>query len=159
MAVSSIVNHPSYSSITLNNDISVVQTAAAMTFSGTVNLIAMATATHGGGVAATASGWGQTAHPGAAAVTLQFLHVQTLTNVDCRSRHNAVNGARVFDSTICTFTQAGQGMCMGDSGGPLIAQGTVIGAVSWGIACAQGFPDVYARVSSHREWIRSVTQV
>lgn len=42
---------------------------------------------------------------------------------------------------------------MGDSGGPLASGSTVIGLVSWGIACALGVPDVYARVSSHRNWI------
>lgn len=52
---------------------------------------------------------------------------------------------------------------MGDSGGPLItgtgAATQVIGLVSWGIACAQGFPDVYARVSAHRTWIAQTTGV
>lgn len=48
---------------------------------------------------------------------------------------------------------------MGDSGGPLVQGNTVIGAVSWGIACAQGFPDVFARISSHRSWIQSVSGV
>lgn len=52
-------------------------------------------------------------------------------------------------------------MCMGDSGGPLVVGTgggrTVIGAVSWGIACAVGSPDVFARVSSHRPWINSVS--
>lgn len=64
MASSSVVNHPSYSSITLNNDISCVQTAAVIAFTATVNQIAMASMNHGGGVPATASGWGQTTHPG-----------------------------------------------------------------------------------------------
>lgn len=45
------------------------------------------------------------------------------------------------------------------SPGPLAVGNTVIGAVSWGIACAQGFPDVYARISSHRAWITSVSGV
>lgn len=76
-----------------------------------------------------------------------------MTIADCRSRHTAANAARVFDNTICTFLRSGHGTCMGDSGGPLVSGGTVIGAVSWGIPCGAGFPDVYARVSSHRTWI------
>jgi trypsin len=110
-------------------------------------------------VTVVASGWGQTSHPGSAAATLQWLNVQTLTNADCRSRFSAANAARVFDNTICTFTRAGQGMCMGDSGGPLAQGNTVIGAVSWGIACAVGSPDVFARISSHRAWISSVSGI
>lgn len=45
---------------------------------------------------------------------------------------------------------------MGDSGGPLTSGGSLHGAVSWGVACARGFPDVYSRVSAHRDWIISV---
>jgi trypsin len=57
---SQIVNHPSYSGITLANDISVVQTEAAITFTGLVQPIGLAADFTGGGVTATASGWGQT---------------------------------------------------------------------------------------------------
>jgi trypsin len=96
-------------------------------------------------------------HPGNIPNNLQWLDTSVLTNDDCRSRHSIINAARVFDNTICTFRQAGQGMCMGDSGGPLVAGGSVVGSVSWGIACAQGFPDVFARTSSHREWIVGIT--
>lgn len=34
----------------------------------------------------------------------------------------------------------------------------LIGVVSWGIPCAGGHPDVYARISSHRSWIMSQVQ-
>lgn len=42
---------------------------------------------------------------------------------------------------------------MGDSGGVLVHGGNAIGLASWVVPCAQGRPDVYARVSSHRAWI------
>lgn len=42
---------------------------------------------------------------------------------------------------------------MGDSGGPLTANGALIGVVSWGIPCARGHPDMYARVDTLRPWI------
>lgn len=82
-----------------------------------------------------------------------FLHTRTMTLAQCRSSHTPNNAPFVFDNTICTFSQTGQGVCMGDSGGPVVAGGQVIGAVSWVIACARGFPDVHARVSSHRTWL------
>lgn len=114
--VSRIVNHPSYSSTTLANDISLLETSSAVGTTATIAPAALGSAFVGGGVTVTASGWGQTSHPGSAAANLQFLAVQTLTNADCRSRFSAANAARVFDNTICTFTRSGQGMCMGDSG-------------------------------------------
>jgi trypsin len=154
-----IVNHPSYNSNTLANDISLIQTSANVATTSTIAPATLGSAFVGGGVSVVASGWGQTSHPGSAAANLQFVTLTTLTNADCRGRFSAGNAARVFDNTICTFTRAGQGTCMGDSGGPLAQGNTVIGAVSWGIPCATGSPDVYARISSHRSWISSVSGV
>lgn len=94
-------------------------------------------------------------HPGSAPVNLVWKNTQTLTNADCRSRHAAAQAANVHDHSICTFTRAGQGTCMGDSGGPLISGGQVIGIVSWGVPCAQGRPDAFTRVFSFRSWIGS----
>ena len=81
-----------------------------------------------------------------------FLNTRTLTVADCRSRHGG-NVEFVADNTICTLTEIGEGVCIGDSGGPVVTGGSVAGAVSWVIACARGFPDVHARVSSHRTWL------
>jgi trypsin len=57
---------------------------------------------------------------------------------------------------VCAgYDAGGKDSCQGDSGGPIVdAQGTVIGAVSWGTGCAlAGFPGVYARVGSLRTFI------
>jgi trypsin len=155
-STSQIRNHGSYNANTLANDISTVQSAGTMALGGLAQSRPISNS-FVGVVSAQASGWGQTSHPGTAPNNLQFLNVVTLTLADCRSRHTAGNAASVFDNTICTFTQHGQGMCMGDSGGPLMSGGVLIGAVSWGIACAQGFPDVFARISSHVTWILNNT--
>lgn len=56
---SRIVNHPSYNSNTLNNDISVVQTAGTITYTTTVRNIPLGSATLGS-ASGQISGWGQT---------------------------------------------------------------------------------------------------
>uniref|UniRef100_A0A1B0GJ77 Putative serine-type enodpeptidase sp chironomus riparius n=1 Tax=Lutzomyia longipalpis TaxID=7200 RepID=A0A1B0GJ77_LUTLO len=155
-AVNRIVNHPSYNANTIAFDVSIVQTSATFTFNNNVQQIAMGTAHVGGGVTAIVSGWGQTSHPGSAPNNLQWAALTTLTNADCRNRHTANNAQFVFDHKMCTFTRNGQGICMGDSGGPLVVGSNVVGIPSWVIACARGFPDVYDRVSSHRNWVISV---
>lgn len=156
---SSINNHEEYNANTLANDISIVQTENSIIFTDIIKAIDLGSTYVEEGLTATASGWGRTSTIGLAPNNLQWLNVQTLSNDDCRSRHTAGNAVSVFDNTICTFTQSGEGMCMGDSGGPLVLNERVIGAVSWGIACARGFPDVFARVSSHVPWIERQMQL
>lgn len=155
MAVSRVINHPNYSSATLLNDISVIQTVNTIVNTATVGPIPLGanTITSGNAVA---SGWGQTTHPGSAAAELQWLTVQVITNEACRAGLSVTQGARIFDSTICVSSPAGQGLCMGDSGGPLTQGGAVIGAVSWGVPCGNVQPDMFARVSSFRDWMISV---
>lgn len=55
-----IVNHPEYNANTLANDISAIQTRDQIQFDATVQPIALSTVNTPGGVAAIASGWGQT---------------------------------------------------------------------------------------------------
>lgn len=144
--------------ITYENDISVIRTVTGVGITNDqVSVIPLGSIFIGAGVNAVVSGWGQTSNPGALANTLQWASLTTLTNADCRSRFAAPNAARVFESNICTFSRAGQGICNGDGGGPLVANGQLIGAVSWGIPCALGSPDVYSRISSYRSWMMSVT--
>lgn len=46
------------------------------------------------------------------------------------------------------FRESFNDVCIfGILGGPLSQGGTVIGAVSWGIPCARGSPDMFARIS------------
>lgn len=151
--VSHVRNHESYNADTLANDVSTVRVRGTITMNAATRAIPLASSAYHGAVVAQVSGWGQTAHPGSSPENLQFLNTKTLTNADCRSRHTAGNAELILHSNICTLNRAGQGTCMGDSGGPLISGGQVTGILSWGIACAQGYPDVYARVSSFRTWI------
>ncbi|GAB0096388.1 hypothetical protein DMENIID0001_118950 [Sergentomyia squamirostris] len=147
-----IVNHPSYNSNTIANDVSVVQTSANIGFTNVIQPIALGSATVGGGVSAVLSGWGLTSSPGSLAANLQFLWKTTLTNANCQGRVGG-NGHLIFAHKICAGGVNGQGACNGDSGGPLVAGNNAIGIVSWGIPCGRGFADVYDRVSSHRAWI------
>jgi secreted trypsin-like serine protease len=152
MSVARVINHPNYSASTLANDISVVQTVNAIVESATVRPIPLGSAMITSGTAV-ASGWGQTSHPGSAAAELQFLSVDVITNEACRSRLSTLQAARILDSTICTSSPTGTGLCMGDSGGPLSQGGSVIGAVSWGIPCGNVQPDMFARISNVRDWM------
>ncbi|XP_059622747.1 chymotrypsin-2-like [Phlebotomus argentipes] len=156
---SAVVNHPNYTPSTLANDISLLQSRDVIATSATVQPLAVGSEHVGGNLQATAAGWGRVGANLPLANTLQWLSTTTLTNAECRSRMPNANTANmVFDNTICAFTRQGEGMCNGDSGSALFIGTTAIGVVSWGIGpCANGWPDNFARVSSHRTWIISHT--
>lgn len=85
---------------------------------------------------------------------MQFLDTTIISNDDCRAAHAPLGwDVFVFDHKICTYTQAGEGTCFGDSGSPLTSGGYAVGIASWVNPCAVGYPDVYDRVSSHYQWI------
>lgn len=140
----------------LSNDVSIVQTAATIIFSSSVQSILLGIQEIGD-VAAVVTGWGATTVDGGPAWNhLQGLNTRTITNADCRARHSGGSVSMVFDHKICTFIQAGQGICQGDAGGPLVSNGALIGVASWSVPCARGVPDTFDRVSHHRSWILDV---
>lgn len=151
---SRIVSHPSYHAATLANDVSMVQTAATITFGSAVQAIPLGIQEIGANTACVVTGWGATTVDGGpTSIHLQGLNTRTISNADCRARHSSGSVLMVFDNKICTFTQAGQGICQGDSGGPLVSNGALIGIASWSIPCARGLPDGFDRISHHRTWI------
>lgn len=86
---------------------------------------------------------------------LRYLDSTIMNPTDCI---NQMYPALVLGNEICCQVDSESGACNGDSGGPLIDNGTQIGIVSWGIECAQGFPDVYANVCDHLEWINNIIE-
>lgn len=84
------------------------------------------------------------------AATLQQLRTTVLSDQECVQQADIPVVARV---QICTLAGIGRGKCAGDTGGPLIADGRLIGLSSSAVPCAQGIPDVYTRVSVFHAWI------
>ncbi|XP_055707214.1 chymotrypsin-1-like [Phlebotomus papatasi] len=148
-----IINHQQYDTVTIANDVSVVKTTEAIVFNNLIQPIALGSSFIDGGVSAVLSGWGITYLPESRTADLQYLHVQTWTNANCRDAIGDNSDFIVYDHKICAGGVVGQGACIADSGGPLTVGNAAIGIASWGIPCAIGFPDVYDRVASHRNWI------
>ncbi|KAI7815635.1 Serine protease [Rhyzopertha dominica] len=149
--IARIINHASYSSQTLANDIALIRTSSNIALSSTVSTLPISNSNVGAGVTVTLSGWGRTSFPGNIPNNLQFINLRSISNADCQRQHTNP----IYNSQLCTFTQRGQGACHGDSGGPLATNGVLVGVVSWGQPCAIGFPDVFTRVSSYVNWILS----
>lgn len=85
--------------------------------------------------------------------------MNTLTNDECRKRHDKSMHKYIYEGTLCAFARKGQGVCNGDSGGPLAVNEQLVGVASWAKDCARGVPDGYVRISMFLKWIREISGV
>lgn len=94
---------------------------------------------------------------------LRGLYHPIVSQLYCNEQYNG----RVSDRIVCAgYDEGGKGFCQGDSGGPLVKfdedghNPSLIGVVSWRKFCGESkFPDIYARVTSVRSWIKEVTNI
>ena len=87
-------------------------------------------------------------------------------SIKAKIRHGLPNG--LSDQMFCaqgTEKEPGviRGACKGDSGGPLFVKKDdgrqmLVGIVSGGIGCGQGYPGWYTKVASYVEWISCVME-
>ncbi|XP_067010236.2 mite allergen Der f 3 [Anabrus simplex] len=161
--VSQIIVHEQYSaSNSWINDIAVLKVSTPFSLDSrrqAVKLPAQGLATADNS-RATVIGWGRLRQNGAIPNELQKVDILIANQAQCRSVYNSM-GYNIYDSQICAdVPEGGKGSCNGDSGGPLFVGGTVVGLVSWANGCAtRGYPTVYNRVSSYRNWIAQKTGV
>ncbi|XP_063924223.1 chymotrypsin-1-like isoform X2 [Zophobas morio] len=153
-SVSSIVVHPEYYRYTYTNDIALIKLQTEFTLSATTQTIEIDTSS--GNESCTIVGWGKirATYPDA----LYYANLTALTDDDCTRM--AQGGAFVIErgpGQLCAFAAQGIGPCYGDSGGPLICVGKLIGMASYAISpCAKGYPDVYTRIAYYVDWINDV---
>ncbi|KAL4703150.1 hypothetical protein ACJJTC_016751 [Scirpophaga incertulas] len=151
--VERIIVHENYDGGVIKNDVSVLKVAEDIPFNERVQAIQLPDCDTVAGANLTLTGWGRTSYPGYLPNRLQMINLTALSTEACRERFSGVNS--VFNSQICSLTKSGEGACHGDSGGPLVEDGHVVGVVSWGMPCARGYPDVYSRVYSFKDWIQA----
>ncbi|CAL8313948.1 unnamed protein product [Gadus morhua 'NCC'] len=158
--VSRILCHPDYNSVTIDNDICLVQLSSSVTFTDYIMPVCLAAegSTFNSGIINWVTGWGTASLEGSPADILQGVDVPIVGNREC----NCSNGlGTITNNMICAGVPAGgKSVCRGDCGGPLVSrQGPLwvqSGVVSFSRGCAlPNFPAVYARVSKYQPWILS----
>ncbi|XP_071561325.1 chymotrypsin-1-like [Temnothorax nylanderi] len=154
--VKTIVVHPEYFGKVLGeedawkNDIAVITLKSPIEYNKYQSPIALTTYKPSAEQTATLSGWGRTSTGGSLARSLLKMNQAVVSQNQCQQYHR---GMPLTGSHLCTLNRFGIGACSGDSGGPLISNGVQIGVTSWVAPCALGYPDVYADVYYHLNFI------
>jgi len=153
-----ITPHKEFSLQQLVNDIALIRTAEEITFTNLIQPIALPTSPLEATARVVLTGWGKHKFPKKIIPdVLQFSELQTIDRNECSTRFGSMPMLQnfIYDTIVCTVDKKNGGACHGDSGGPLVDlnKKTVVGVVSWGIPCAQGYPDVFTRVHSYLDWI------
>ncbi|KAJ8719346.1 hypothetical protein PYW08_011521 [Mythimna loreyi] len=161
-ALSRSLIHPDFVENAYMNDIALAYTASYIVFDTVVRPVTLSFAFVPQKVLVRLAGWGTKS--AASKTLMSHLHELVSTTVDgneCAARWSISpkpNTPTLDPRTeLCTFHSMDHGTCYGDSGGALtrVDNGQQIGVASWMFPCAQGFPDVYARISSYQSWLQA----
>ncbi|GGN60426.1 hypothetical protein GCM10011579_025540 [Streptomyces albiflavescens] len=154
-------NHPHYNSTTIQNDVAVLTLDRPLEQQWTRLVAAGDSASYAAGKTATVYGWGLTSGAEGAdlSATLRKVDLPVQSDATCNSAMQTVLGEDDFieGSMFCAGTPATgtdegtKSPCNGDSGGPVIVGGKVVGIVSWGVSgcTAKGAYPVFTKVSSY----------
>jgi hypothetical protein len=154
-------NHPHYNSTTVQNDIAVLTLDRPLDQQWQRLVAAGDSASYKAGNSATVYGWGLTSGADGAdlSANLRKVTLPLVADSTCNSAMQSVlgeddfvEGAMFCAGTPATGTDEGtKSPCNGDSGGPVIVGGKVVGIVSWGVAgcTAKGAYPVFTKVSSY----------
>uniref|UniRef100_A0A1A9VA52 Peptidase S1 domain-containing protein n=1 Tax=Glossina austeni TaxID=7395 RepID=A0A1A9VA52_GLOAU len=153
VTVKALKYHEKYNPNNMMYDVAVIKLAEPVKQSSTIRYIELAKKVPKSGTPAVVSGWGTKCYLFCdLSVALMEVEVNFLTREDCASK-NYTYGDKIKETMVCGYAKE-KDSCQGDSGGPFVAEGKLVGVVSWGQGCAMdGFPGVYADVPALRDWI------
>ncbi|XP_016954423.1 serine protease SP24D [Drosophila biarmipes] len=151
--VAEVIVHEEYGNFL--NDVALLRLETPLILSSNIQPIDLPTADTPADVDVIISGWGRIKHQGDLPRYLQYNTLKSISLDRC----DELIGWGV-QSELCLIHEANNGACHGDSGGPAIYNNQVVGVAGfvWS-ACGTSYPDGYARVHFHNDWIRKNSDV
>ncbi|XP_054159706.1 mite allergen Der p 3-like [Oppia nitens] len=150
------IPHPNYNPRTNANDIAVLILSAPFSFGENANIIDISRSMDPRpNSIVTVSGWGRISTSSyEVSETLKVANLSVISRRQCSDIWSPIT---VTNGMICAMDKY-RSACNGDSGGPLVQNGVIVGVVSFGSSrCLHDrLPNVYTRVSTYANWIRSV---
>lgn len=178
-SVSEIIVHENFNSNTNENDVAVMRVNTPFTFNDYVQPATLASPSFEPTGDLTAAGWGTVIEGGDYPDVLLKVSVPFVAEGDCRQ---AYGSDKIFPGMLCAGTinaDTCQGdwlfgwlnrcfndyvnhkldFCvLGDLGGPLLDNATLLGIVSWSYACGSPiYPGVYSDIRHFSTWIKNKT--
>lgn len=152
------IAHNRYFKPTYHNDIGLVRLSRKVEFNDKVRLIEFSKNEIPLNSTLTLTGFGKLGVNKTSSDKLQKLDLNVIKNDDCNKSYKkyAPESVTIGAGHVCTFNKKTEGACGGDSGSPLTLDHQLVALVNAGIPCAEGFPDIHARVSYFHDWIRSM---
>ncbi|KAH8300903.1 hypothetical protein KR044_004937, partial [Drosophila immigrans] len=147
ISVSKVIVHEGYGNFL--NDVALLVLEQPLSYSAVIKAIPLASSDTAVGSEVVISGWGHLSTNGATPKRLQFNTLSSLSKQQC------ISSTFMFTSSlICLAHTEGNGACNGDSGGPAIQNGQLVGIAGFVMGgCGTTNPDGYAKVFYHRDWI------
>ncbi|CAG2110129.1 unnamed protein product, partial [Medioppia subpectinata] len=148
--------HELWDTETLDYDYCVLTLQDDIVQSPTVQTIELATSAPTQGTTAQLTGWGRTSGTSS---TIPYLLQYTIMDIVSWEVCNNIwepTGQTVTDRMICASNPSAGG-CSGDTGGPLVADGRLVGILSWnGKKCPANtveWPNWYSDVANQWQWL------
>lgn len=133
------------------NDVALLELDEPLKFSDYIQSIEMSKDEVPSGAEVIVSGWGasnDSLHP----THLQWTTLKAISRTECSKF--LPETTYKLDNMICLAHGDDHGVCNGDSGGPGVYNGKLVGVASFVVnGCHSSKPNGYARVSKHYDWI------